>query len=69
MGYHPPSRIVGGFRDRPGNDLLPCVASDAGPGDSQPENDHRVVLLAIREEFLAAGDARDAARGCGVLTR
>jgi len=26
-------------------------------------------LLAIREEFLAADDARDAARGCGVLIR
>ena len=59
----------GRFRDRPGDDVLPCMASDAGSGDPQPENDHRVVLLAIREEFLAAGDARDAARGCGVLTR
>jgi hypothetical protein len=28
-----------------------------------------VVLLEIRNEYLAAGDARDAARGCEVLTR
>jgi hypothetical protein len=45
------------------------MAGDAGPGDPQPENDHGVVLLAIREKFLASDDARDATRGCGALTR
>lgn len=65
----PPCCVHWRFRDPPRDDVLPGMESCAGPGDSQPENDHRVVLLAFGEEFLAADDARIAARGCGALTR